>query len=807
MKTIRFRLVAEARARRWSWLALSLLLGLSLGGVVSVVAGARRTDTAYRRFLDSHASSDYVFETGFAGPPLDLDAIARLPGVATAARLKSLVANGRTGSGRTIYASQMAVLAPADGRFGEVVDRWKILAGRRANPHRVDEAVVGFEFARRYGVHVGDSVRLQFQDESTLGSRFARFTATLADHVSGRSASDPRAIFDGPNVAVKVVGIEAAPFDFPPLSGAPPLVLTPAFSDAYAGGLFHTDQLHVRLRRGVDAAAFWPKVVAVNGGRAPAGPRARDFEYGTVQPPLHLQALVLWGLGLLVSLAVGVSLALALARETWIASTDFPVLRALGATRRQLIAIGALRAALLGVAAAVLAALTAFAMSPLWPIGVAGDAEPHPGFAVDWQAFVLGGIAIVLFVICIGVVSTIRLTRIETEPGPRADVWRWKFHRALPVTVALGIERGIRSGRGRERVPTRTAIFALSLATAVVVTVVMFAASTDHLLATPRLYGWVRDGDITTAGLPGLDTTMLAGLKANPHVASIANGAQSVVSVDGVGVVAQGFDNIRGRVRPALLEGREVRADDEIILGTQTMDDTHTRVGAVVTVRTAADTRQMRVVGRAAFAGDGDFKPDSDQGALMTLTALRSLVPDIPAVEIQFTLTRHAPSASVMANLRKAVSPLPVSEGGPPTEVIGFGRATSLPAVVALIMSIIAASSLAYTMANSIRRRRHDFAVLATLGCVRRQLAAMVMAQALTTSLVACAVGVPLGIIAGRLVWNTLAGALTVSPEVRGVGVAIALVVPAITILATLIAAAPAALARRVRPAAVLRSE
>src|SRR5215203_1018039 len=117
MKAVWFRWNLERRARWWSWAALAVLIGVSAGGVMSIAAGARRTETAYRRFLDSQASSDFVIGNGFAGAQVDLDAVARLPGVATAARLKGLVANARTESGRTIYASQMVVVAPADNGF------------------------------------------------------------------------------------------------------------------------------------------------------------------------------------------------------------------------------------------------------------------------------------------------------------------------------------------------------------------------------------------------------------------------------------------------------------------------------------------------------------------------------------------------------------------------------------------------------------------------------------------------------------------------------------------------------------------
>ena len=83
----------------------------------------------------------------------------------------------------------------------------------------------------------------------------------------------------------------------------------------------------------------------------------------------------------------------------------------------------------------------------------------------------------------------------------------------------------------------------------------------------------------------------------------------------------------------------------------------------------------------------------------------------------------------------------------------------------------------------------------------------MVIAQAAVIRLVACAMGIPIGIVCGRWGWNAVANALTVSSEYRGAGLAVVLVVPGFLILTSLIVLRPAALARRARPAVVLRTE
>ena len=49
---------ADARARWREWLSIVLLVGLAGAAVLTTAAGARRTDTAYARFLRSSVAAD-----------------------------------------------------------------------------------------------------------------------------------------------------------------------------------------------------------------------------------------------------------------------------------------------------------------------------------------------------------------------------------------------------------------------------------------------------------------------------------------------------------------------------------------------------------------------------------------------------------------------------------------------------------------------------------------------------------------------------------------------------------------------------
>src|SRR5215472_14351697 len=154
------RLAAHRLIAHWrGWLALALLVGLAGGAVLAGVAGARRTDSAYRRYLSwSHASNVLVSPAG-TGIGRYYGALARLPQVAAIAPVVGLDIEPVLRSGH--LAGGAVAIAPADRRYGSVVDRPKILAGRLPSASRPLEIAVDQIGARELRVHVGSAVTLE----------------------------------------------------------------------------------------------------------------------------------------------------------------------------------------------------------------------------------------------------------------------------------------------------------------------------------------------------------------------------------------------------------------------------------------------------------------------------------------------------------------------------------------------------------------------------------------------------------------------------------------------------------------------
>jgi len=346
----------------------------------------------------------------------------------------------------------------------------------------------------------------------------------------------------------------------------------------------------------------------------------------------------------------------------------------------------------------------------------------------------------------------------------------------------------------------------LALAVAVFVAVVTIVSSTDRLIATPRLYGWNRDADIDTLYLPGTADHVLAGLADNPGVNRVQAGDFVLVDIEGVRVGAVGLDNVRGSISPAVAEGRAPR-DGEIVLGRKTMRQTGSTIGDTIIVRIGDHTGRLRVVGRGLFGNDGDFLGKADEGAYFTFATLRRLKPDATIGLVRFDVAPKADADAVVSQVRNAVSPMPVYTARPPGAVTSFGRARQLPAVVAGIMTAIAAIALAHTMMNSLRSRRRDIAVLTTLGCVRSQTSMVVLGQGGTFAVIASAIGIPAGLLGGHLIWDRIADTFGVASRPTTDPLVVLLVVPSLLILTGLVALVPAWMARRVDPAVVLRSD
>ena len=380
-------------------LGLALLVGVVCGASIAAAAGARRTDSAYPRFLEEYGRFHVDVNTG--GDPATDESFAKiadLPQVVATSRT-SLFTGTLTTRGHTVSFPDVLLIASHDAE-GSSQRRGKVVRGRVADPEAVDEAVIGYALAERLGVSPGDpmTVLLFPQDDS-----------------GGPGTAEPVI------QKLRLVGVVAVTGGFETLTGRgfPNVVgLTPAFYAAHQDlALTDEDTLSVELRHGdADIPAFTEELhsrrVRTDGPPQPASAYTPD-----VQAMNRVPVVTLWVAAGLLALAALAIVGQAVAREILAGAEDFPTLRALGMSRGALTGVSAIRTALVAVVGTTIAVGVAFLASPLMPLGLARIAEPDPGLEADWFVFGVGA-AVVLVAICaLGILPTRRAARRAERIG------------------------------------------------------------------------------------------------------------------------------------------------------------------------------------------------------------------------------------------------------------------------------------------------------------------------------------------------------------------------------------------------------
>jgi len=785
MSAILVRARSELRTRR-AWLGLALVAALGAGAVMTASVGARRTDSAYGRFDRAQRGADIVifpeFGPGIVAPPFEQ--VRRLPQVATAGRMHLLV-------------SEPVLVVFGEAPVGTRIDRLKLLSGRL--PRALYEVAVGFTFAERRRVHLGSRIPVRFAPSPD--SPDARIRASL-----------------------RVVGIEASPGEFPPQFeagvGTDVAHVGPATFSALRGKVLTLKETVVRLRRGAaDIPAFVTGLHRLVGGQ-PELNSIRSQQAANVQRSIHLQAVALWLLGGLLGLVTLGVVSQLLARQAFVEAAEHSTLRALGMTRGQLWALGMVRAGAIGLVAAGAGAALAVFASPLTPIGTARVAELDPGVTVDAWVLILGAAATVTLVVAVSAWPVWRATaaaRPALAPGDEVRpsvVARTSAAAGLPPTLSAGVRMALEPGRGRTAVPVRSSLLAVIVAVAALVGTLSFGASLDHLLGTPRLYGWNWDAHVTTNTDTGDADAIVRSIGGDARVGDLA-----AVDTPPLAIGRTEFDGLflrqaKGSIHPVVLEGRAPRGPNEVALGTETLRQVHAHVGARVRIRITAIAPKpatFRVVGRAVV------RPQSDtarlgSGAVLDYAAESRLVPPgvhpPPISDVELRLAPGVDRARTLADLAKHLgSDYQLTTPRRPADLVNFGRVQNLPLIFGAIVGLLGAATVAQTLITSIRRRRRDLAVLKTLGFSAAQVRGAVAWQATTFAVFAVAVGLPLGVAAGRLAWSGFANHLGAVSEPVTPPLALIVTVPAAILVANLIGAVPAAIAGRMHPAPVLRTE
>jgi len=812
---------------------VAVVVGVSGGVVIAAASGARRTNSAMTRFVAYTQPPDLItVVNGVQGDPSDPTVVAHALAVRKAAQhLPQVAAVGR--SPYLFMAADAAgndvgginAFAPADGTAYRTMNRPRVLRGRRARLSRAHEAVIDDVTAAARHLRVGSNLRLwSFGVDQALDP----LTTVLSKY--------PRP--QGPEYTFRIVGIVRLPtgVSAPPAgighdavySSTGTMILTPAFLREYAAdqgvspeALPGMEIFDVRLRHGLaDLPPYkraLAKTVDPGDGRTGLGSDAADAAT-RVHGAIHLEAVAFWVFAAVAATAALIVLGSLLGRQVEADAADHPTLAALGMSRRELLAIPMVRAAAIALGGSALAVVVAVLLSPLTPLGLARRAEIHPGFEANVAVLALGAAAVLLCTLGLAFLPARRAARAADIDAAHATTGPWS-RRLSKAGLGLGpaAAAGASLSAGRRRgIAFQTSALAMLVAVAGIVAALTFTDSLTHVVDSPHEQGWTWDvfvGNPNSAealsgepDAPQFHDVMTGLLAGNRAVKSYAGVATSNVVVDGVTVDVAGIEPIRGSVHNRIVRGRAPTSSREIALGRDALGRLHKSVGDTVSVRNGSRRTTMRIVGQSLMPVAGDLSTRLSGGGVMTLAGLRRVQPD--ATPFEFAV-RYRPGVDRSAAERSLVRDFghEVLRPYPGGEIGNLARVKSLPSVLAVLLVVLAIGALAQTLLGVARERRRDVAVLQTMGFVRAQVVATMAWQAAAASAVAVAAGVPVGVVLGRWVWRLVASSIGSVATARIPSAEILLVIPATILVAMVLAAGPAWLAARTRPAAALRAE
>ena len=479
---------------------------------------------------------------------------------------------------------------------------------------------------------------------------------------------------------------------------------------------------------------------------------------GPVDDAIGLEANALLAFAAVVLIFALVVLGTALTRATGEDPTDRQTLGTLGLTRHQLVAVTMIRGGAVMVLATVIAVAGAVAASPLFPIGLAADAEVDPGVAVDGPVLVFGGLVVaVLIALRLGVGAW---TARPTPAGRR----RTGAARVLPLTPSAIGARLVIDGIGRRGgAAARMALVTAVVGVAAVAAAATFATSLHSLVDSPARQGWAWDVVVGNYSDAGAAEEGRAALAENPDVARFTGYQWFILDVDGEAVGLVEVDRGSEDVLPPVLEGRAPNADDEVALGQGTLDRLDKEVGDTVEIRGSDGSFTATVVGVVVAPATISTAMDLDSGGVLTFDAARRSFGDVEGalIPVGYLVTFAADTDREDAIVRLRED-FPGTVLGPmrPLDVSNLERVRGVPYLLAALLGTLALVSVVVTLASAARRRRREVAVLRALGLARGQLHRLVAGEATFFVGLAAILGIPLGIVVGRLVWRAAADGL-----------------------------------------------
>lgn len=830
------------RSSTWRSLLAIVVVGGLLGAVaLGALAGARRTASAYSRYLASTNASDAMVNIPGLVPGIPvtrpMTLISHLPGVSQSAVYIGMdaypVLGGRVDDAFQTNDVTGTLNSSSFGADGFSQDKMTVLAGRLPSTGSTNQVVLTPGIAARFGVGVGSTVTYLFSNGRNPSPGIPRVRPV-------------RRIF-------RVAAIVAVPPVLTDQSDAVNATVLPPGATRQLIAYYQFGWVGVRLDRGADGIPELQRHLARLAGtvqqqipqpfRAELGGgltfniSSSTIIHDQVQQAIRPQALALAIFGGIAGLAMLVLVGQGLARLISRAGGDISVMRGLGATRAQVALTVSLPACSAVVGSVILAVAGAIALSPLAPVGPIRQFDPDRGLQAD--ALVLGGGSAVLIVLLLAAL-TLMATQAVRHPGGRpatraSDVARLAAAAGLPASAVVGSRNALEPGSGRQAAPVRASLIGSVAAVTAVTVAVVFGASLNGLITHPAQYGWNWGVLIQAEGgygnwTPGALAKLIDG---QPEVTGWSELGFSSVPLGRGGTIVPvlGVQRRSGTVEPPTTSGHPINGSGQIELGTVTMRQLGVHVGQTIPAGPGPHRKWLTVVGTVTLPSFGVARTDHislGRGAMMSEDELLTVLGVTPAEMKQARVSSQAAPSAVAIDLapgmtrrQRADLVSRITSANPdgtpggtyqltqfkPAAIENASQMGGQPLALALGLAAAAVLSLTVTVLADVRRRRRELALLKALGMTRRQVRAIVAWQTSITLGIALLIGIPLGILAGRLAWRAFAGSLGVAP-VTVVPVLLAVAgAAALLIAGNALTSVPGAIAARTSPSIALRAE
>ena len=822
-----YRFRSTLRSELSYFLSVILLVGAVGGLALGAIEAARSTESSFADLVtSSHVPQLFVFD-GVINPGIGLDSaynpgllrtLSHLPDVERVESTVELNMGPLTPSGQPLTNSAISPTAEASvGGLDFTEDPLEIVDGRMVDPRQADEVVIDAASAKTLGYHLGEEIPVGWETNAQTSS--GNFNPNQPIPVHQRASLK----------IVGIVGGQATTLfqDQDNANGQSIMLFAPALTNKLLA-CCSNDMVSALTLQGGER-----HLSAVEAAVKRALPKGLPFVYQesqsiitTANATLRPETIALNVFGGITGIAALLIAGQVISRRVRLRAPELDIARALGADPPMCLSdslLGSFGASLLG---SLLAGAVAVGLSPLGPLG---PVRPFLGVALrpDWTVIGIGVVALVVVLGGVAVLASFRSlpdrARHRASTYTSSRVTTAASRAGLPPSAVTGVRFALEPGVGRSAVPVRSAILGAILAVTVVVATVTFGSSLNTLVSHPALYGWNWNYDIDGGGglgdIPGQAAAKL--LDADPLVQSWTGVYYSALTFDGVNVPVMGATP-GAPVAPPLLSGHSLQASDQVVLGASTLRTLHKQVGDAVQVRIHGEKPiTLTIVGTATLPPIGvvgSSHLEMGTGAVLDYRiippAARNLFEVTPGPNAILVRTKGGASPAALASLQSIGRRVDIAINGGsvfgvlrPAQIVNYGSLGTTPFLLGAALAVGAAAALGITLVTSVRRRRHDLAILKTLGFTRGQLAIAVAVQASVAAVIGCAIGIPVGIALGRVLWDVFAGEISAVPAPTVPGGTIAVIGAIALVLAIVVATIPGRLAARTPTSQLLRAE